>query len=118
MQHGGLQDATERDRLRRVLLASTGELLDLFGQVGVQRLAQLGQIGAARAEDGLAVRVVRQRVEQVLERQVRVPTRGGFAVRDGEDDLECLAEHLGYGLRATELRATGLQALSMAACRG
>ena len=44
-------------------------------QVPVEIVAQLRQVGAAGGEDPLAVRVVRQRVEQVLERQVRVPPR-------------------------------------------
>ena len=93
VQHGRLQHATERDGLRRVFLPAARELLDLVGQVRVERLAQLGQVGAARAENGFAVGVVRQRVEQVLERQVRVSPRGCFAVGDGQNDFKCLAEH-------------------------
>ena len=32
--------------------------------------------------------IVRQRVEQVLEREIRVPARHRFAVRDGENDFK------------------------------
>ena len=44
-------------------------------EVLVEVAAELRQIGAAGGEDPLAVGVVRQRVEQVLERQVRMPPR-------------------------------------------
>ena len=54
----------------------------------VEIAAELRQIGAARREDPLAVRIVRQRVEQVLQRQVRVPPRGRFAIGDGEHDFQ------------------------------
>ena len=65
-------------------------------QVLVEIAAQLRQVGAAGGEDPLAVRVVRQRVEQVLERQVRVPARRRLAVRDREHDFESWAEHVRY----------------------
>ena len=55
--------------------------------------AQPRQIGAAGGEDPLAVGVVRQRVEQVLEREVGVPPRDRFAVRDGEDDFDGGGKH-------------------------
>ena len=103
VQHGRLQHSPEGHGLRGVLFATARKLLDLLAQIGVEHLAELRQIGAAGAEDGFAVGVVSKRVEQVFERQVRVATRGGLAVRDGQHDLEGLAEH---------------HAFSMAACSG
>ena len=63
------------------------QLLDRLVEVGVEVAAQPRQIGAAGGEDPLAVGVVRERVEQVLEREVGVPARDGFAVRDGAGRL-------------------------------
>ena len=75
VQHRGLQDAAEGERLFRFLLLAARELLDRFLQVLVEILAQLRQIGAAGGEDPLAVRIVGERIEQVLEREVGVPPR-------------------------------------------
>ena len=88
VQHRRLQHAAERHRLVRLLLLAALELLDVLVEVLVEIAAELGQIGAARGEDPLAVRVVRQRVEQVLQRQVRMMPGGRLAVRHGENDLE------------------------------
>ena len=57
------------------LLLAARELLDRLVEVLVEVAAQPRQIGAAGGENPLAVRIVRERVEQVLERQVRVPPR-------------------------------------------
>ena len=46
------------------------------------------QVGAAGGEDPLAVGIVRERVEQVLEREVGVPARDRLAVGDGQDDFD------------------------------
>ena len=86
VQHRRLQHAAERQRLLRLLLLAARELLDVLVEVLVEIAAELRQIGAARGEDPLAVRVVRQRVEQVLQRQVRMTPRGRLAVGDREDD--------------------------------
>ncbi len=93
VQHGRLQHAPERQRLLGLLLLAARELLDRILEILVEIAPQLRQVGAAGGEDALAVGVVRQRVEQVLERQVRVTARGGLAVGDGEDDLQCGTEH-------------------------
>ena len=97
VQHRGLQHAAERQRLLGLLLLAAAELLDRVVEVLVEIAAQLRQIGAAGGQDPLAVRIVRQRVEQVLERQVGVPPRRRLAVRDGQDDFERRAEHLVSG---------------------
>ena len=59
-----------------------------FGEVDVERTAQRRQIRAAGREDALTVRIVGERVEQVLKREIRVPSRDGFAERDMEHDFE------------------------------
>ena len=55
--------------------------------------AQAREIGAAGGEDPLAVVVVGERIEQVFERDVGVPARDGFAIRDGEDDFDGGRKH-------------------------
>ena len=87
MQHRRLQHAAERHRLIGLLLLATLELLDVFVEVLVEVAAELWQIGAAGSEDALAVRIVRQRIEQVLERQVRMMPGRRLAVGHGENDL-------------------------------
>ena len=94
VQHRGLQDAPERQRLLRFLLLPARELLDRLVQILVEVAAQLRHVGTARGEDPLPLRVVRERVEQVLEREVRVTPRGRFAIGDGQNDLESRTEHV------------------------
>jgi hypothetical protein len=93
MQDGRLQRAPEGERLRGFLLASARDLFDLAVQVLVEIAPQLRQVSAARAEDGFAVRIVGERVQQVLERQVGMTPRGCLAMSDRQHDLERLAEH-------------------------
>ena len=93
VQDRGLQHPAERHGLVGLFLLALLELLDVLVEVLVEIAAELRQIGAAGGEDPLAVGVVRERVEQVLQRQVRVMPRGGLAVRHGEDHLERGTEH-------------------------
>ena len=88
VQYRGLQRAAERHRLLRLFLAATRELFDLVREIAVELAAQRRQVGAAGGQDPFAVGVVQQRVEQVFERQIRVPARDRFAVRDVEDGLD------------------------------
>ena len=88
VQHRGLQHAAERRRLFGLALLAASGLLDRLVEVRVELAPQLGKVGAAGREDALAVGVVRERVEQVLEREVGVPARDGFAERDVENDFE------------------------------
>ena len=88
VQHRGLQHAAERRGLLRVVLVSAPHLLDRVVEIGVQIAPQAGEIGAAGAQNPFAVDIVRQRIEQMLERQVGVPARDRFAVRDGEHQFE------------------------------
>ncbi len=62
--------------------------LDRLVEVGAERAPQRRQVRAAGREDPLAVGIVREGVEQVLEREIRMPPRDGFAERDGENDFK------------------------------
>ena len=73
-----------RVRARRPRLLALDRLLE----IRLERLAQGRQVGAAGRENALAVGIVHERVEQVLERQVGVPARDCFAERDGEHDFK------------------------------
>jgi len=59
----------------------------------VEVAPKLRQIGAARAQDPLPILVVRERVHEMLEREVRMSPRGGLTVGDGENDFQGLTEH-------------------------
>ena len=87
VQHRRLQHTPERQRLLGLLLLPAAELFDRLFQVFIEIAAQLRQIRAARREDALAVLIVRQGVQQVLERQVRVTPRRRFAIRDRKNDF-------------------------------
>ena len=93
VQHRGLQDAAKRGGLFRFALLSALELLDGVVEVVVQVFAQPRQVGAAPEQDALAFRIVRERVQQMLERQIGVPPRHGLAIGDGQDDFERRGEH-------------------------
>ena len=64
------------------------QLLDRLVEVRVELAPQRRQIGAARGENALAVGIMRQRVEQMLEREIRVPPRHRFAKRDVSERLQ------------------------------
>jgi hypothetical protein len=66
------------------------ELLDRLLEVLIQIATQLRQVGAAAFENPLAVGVVRQREQEMLERQVGVPARHGFTKRDRQNDFKSL----------------------------
>ena len=93
VQDRRLQHAPEGQRLLGFLLLAAAELLDGFLQVLVEVLAKLRQIGAAGGENPLAVEVVRQGVQEMLEREMRVPPRRRFAVGHRQHDLERGTKH-------------------------
>ena len=82
------KSTTERTIGERLAIAPARQLFDRFVEVFVELPAQGREIGAARRQDPFAVRVVQERVEQVFERQVRVPARDRLAVRDMEDRFD------------------------------
>jgi hypothetical protein len=100
VEHGRLEHAAEGERLLGLALASARELLDRALQEPVEVVPDAGHVGAAGLEDALAVGIVRQRVEQVLQRQVRMPAARRFAVRDRQDDLERRTEHHAFSIVA------------------
>jgi hypothetical protein len=95
VQDRGLQHAAERRRLRRLTFLTALRLLDRVAQVGVEIPPQLRQVDAARRQDALALVVVRQRVEQMLERDVGMPARDRLAVGDGQQYFNRRGKHRG-----------------------
>ena len=88
VQNRGLQDAAKRHRLLGFPLRPAALALDRFVEVRGERAPQRRQVGAAGREDSLAVRIVREGVEEVLEREIGVPPRDRFAERDVENDFK------------------------------
>ena len=73
VEHGRLQHAAKRGRLLGLALVTAPQFLDRRVEVVVELAPQLRQVGAAALQDALAFGVVRQGVEQMLEREIRVP---------------------------------------------
>ena len=88
VQNRGLQDAAKRHRLLGIPLRPAALPLDRFVEIGAERATQRRQVRAARREDSLAVRVVSEGVEQVLEREIGMLPRERFAERDIENDFK------------------------------
>jgi hypothetical protein len=108
VQDGGLQHPAECRCLFGFVVLAAWETLDRTVEVESQVAAETREIGAACRENALAVGVVRQDVEQVLERQVGVAAGDSLAQCDVEDDGYSGREH-GYRL---------LQASSIVAFNG
>jgi hypothetical protein len=96
VEHRRLQNSPERGRLLRVPFLPLPHLFDAVVEIAIEIAAELRQIGAAGAENAFAVRIVRQGVQQVLEGQIRVATRCGFAIGDGENGFDGGREHPGF----------------------
>jgi hypothetical protein len=88
VKHGRLQDPAEGEGLLRLFVLSARELFDRLFQILVEVAPQLRQVGPAGCENSLPVLIVRQRVEQVLQGQMRVPPRRRLAVRNRQNDFE------------------------------
>jgi len=69
------------------LLLTAAVLFDRLPEVLVEVFPQLRKIRAARGKNPLAVLIVGERVQQVLERQMGMTPRGGLAIGDGEYDF-------------------------------
>jgi hypothetical protein len=93
VQHGGLQHATECRRLLGLALFASPEPLDRFVEVEIEVPPEAAEVHAARGEDAFAVAVVCERIQQVLEGQVRVLAGDGLAKRDVQDDFDGCREH-------------------------
>ena len=94
VEHGGLKHATERESLLGFLLLAPGELLDGVLKVLVQIATQLRHVRATRRQDPLAVGIVSERVQQVLERQVGMTPRCCLAIRHRENDFQSRTKHV------------------------
>ena len=88
LQNRGLQDPAKRHRLLWFPLRPGALPLDGFIEVGAERAPQRREVRAAGGEDSLAVGIVREGVQQVLDREIRVPPRDPFAERDVENDFK------------------------------
>mgnify|MGYP003575410133 CR=1 FL=1 len=93
VEHRRLQHAPERRGLLGLALLPAAELLDGTLQVLVQLASQADEIGPRALQDAFALGVVGERVQQVFERQVRVPARHCLAVGNRQDDLNRRGEH-------------------------
>jgi hypothetical protein len=96
VQHRRLQHAPEGRRLLGLALLAAPDGFDDLVEVVAQVAPQADQVGAAAFQNPLALGIVRQGVQQVLERQVGVPARHGLAIRDGEHDFERGGEHVTF----------------------
>ncbi len=88
VHHGRGQDTAKGHRLLRLAFSPALVPLYRFVEVGRDGPPQRRQIGAARREDPFAFGVVEQRIEQVLEREVGMLARDGFAERHRENDFK------------------------------
>ena len=93
VQDRSLQDPLEREGLVRFPATRAAGKLFEGAEKLVERMSERRQVAAARGQDLLTVGVVRQGVEQVLERQMRVPPRRGLPIGDVENQFERSAEH-------------------------
>ena len=93
VEHRRLERAAEGRRLFGLTAPAAWKLLDRVAQVAIQLAPQLSGVGAAAAQDPLAVRIVEQGVQQVLESQIGMPTRLRLAVRHVQHDLHGSGKH-------------------------
>ena len=89
----GLQDPAECRRLFRFVLLSARERFDRLVEVRAQAPSKLPEIRPAGAEDALAVGIVRQRIQQMLQREIRVPARNSLTEGNMEDDFDGGGKH-------------------------
>ena len=89
----GLQDPAECRRLFRFVLLSARERFDRFVEVRVQAPSELRKIRPAGAEDALAVGIMCQRIQQMLQGEIRVPAGNSLAERNVEDDFNGGGKH-------------------------
>ena len=88
VQHGGLKHAAERQRLGRLTgPVPAAEGLERAEEL-VQRAPQRRQVRPAGGQDALALGLVGERVQQVLQRKVRMAPGRGLPVCDVENQLQ------------------------------
>src|SRR5262245_45261646 len=82
------QPELEYGGLLRFPFLSTLQMLDALFEMLVQFLPKARQVDARPSEDAFAFVVVRERVEQMLDGQIRVPPRHGLAICNGQNDFQ------------------------------
>ena len=87
VQHRRLKRAAKRRRLFRLSILSPPQLLNRVVKIRIKIAPQLTEVRPTRAQNPLTVRIVQERIEQVLEREIRMPTRHRLAVRDREHNF-------------------------------
>ena len=93
VQHRGLQRAPERRCLFGFALASARKGFDRLVKAVADVASQQREVRAARAENTLPVGIVRNRIQEVFEREIGVAARHGFPERDVEHDFDGGREH-------------------------
>ena len=94
VQHRRLQHAAETPRSARARARGRAAVSSSdWSRYSCSSRRSCGRSAPQPLQDALAFGVVRQRVEQVLEREIGVPARDRFAVRNGQDDFEGCGEH-------------------------
>ncbi len=88
-----LEHALESERLDGLLAGVLRKKLDPALEVPFEVRPQAIEIDAASGQDLLALRVVGDREQKVLEGEVRVPPRVRLAIRQAQDQLQIRREH-------------------------
>src|SRR5262249_14551574 len=96
-----LEHAVEGERLARLVGLLARHALEVVAEVALERGLQLAQIGARVVQDLRAARVVDPGEEQMLDRHVRVASRGRLAHGRLEQDVE-LATDLAHSCSTPE----------------
>jgi hypothetical protein len=93
VKDGGLKRAPERGGLLRFAFLAARQRLGRFVDAVADIASQQWKIRTTGRENPLAVGVVHQGIEQVLEREVRMAPRDRFAKRDVQDDFDSSRKH-------------------------
>jgi hypothetical protein len=87
-----LEHAVEGQRLARIHRLVARHALEIVGKKLLERALERGQVRPGVQQDLLAALVVRERVEQMLDRQVRVPARDGLAQGGLEREVQLASD--------------------------
>ena len=93
VQHCRLERAAERRRLFGLALMTAGQRFDRVIEAVGDVSPKERQVGAARRENPLSVGIVRDRVQQVFERQICVAARDRLAEGDMKNDFDGRGKH-------------------------
>ena len=99
VQHGRLQHAPERRRLLGLALLAAAQLFHRAIEVSFSSRRSRGRSAPQPFRIRSPSGVVRERVQQVLEREVGVPPRHRLAVGNRQDDFDRGGKHLRFLFR-------------------